>query len=63
MTPDPHDLITEAHHQLSGMMALITDSGELQPMAGADLYFLLKAIDERLEGAMRLLERAVPAPS
>lgn len=62
MAPDPHDLMTEAHHQVAGMMSLIGESGELQPMAGADLYFLLKAVDERIQGALRLLEAVPPRP-
>lgn len=44
------------------MMSLIGESGELQPMAGADLYFLLKAVDERIQGALRLLEAVPPRP-
>ena len=44
------------------MMALIGCEGELQPMRGADLYFLLKAIDDRLVAALNLLESGVRQP-
>lgn len=59
MTTDPHDAINEAHHQIAGMMALIGSEGELQPMRGADLYFLLKSVDDRLRVALNQLEAEV----